>query len=136
MRNLFLFVSFIFFTILIISCNDQTRDHSEEGLSTFSVDSFRTVVKELSSDEYLGRKPFTEGETKTIHYIQKQFGDLGLEPGNGNNYFQDVPMVSIRATADSVMQVQSSKGNFTLKAFDDYVIWTDRTESSQSFNNE
>lgn len=54
----------------------------------------------------------------TINYIQKQFSAAGLEPGNGNNFFQEVPMVSILATAAPNMKVQSPKGNFTLNAYD------------------
>ena len=83
----------------------------------------------------MGRKPFTEGETKTIDYLQKQFASIGLEPGNGNSYVQAVPMVNILATAAPEMQVKSAKGNFTLKAYDDYIIWTDKTDSSISLNN-
>ena len=89
----------------------------------------------LASDSFMGRKPFTEGETKTIDYLQKQFASIGLEPGNGNSYVQAVPMVNILATAAPEMQVKSAKGNFTLKAYDDYIIWTDKTDSSISLNN-
>ncbi len=39
-------------------------------------------------------------------------------------------MVNIEATAAFTMQVQSPQGTSILKAFDDYVIWTDRTEES------
>jgi Zn-dependent M28 family amino/carboxypeptidase len=34
------------------------------------------------------------------------------------------------------MQVLSAKGNFNLKGLDDYVIWTDKTDSVVSFNND
>ena len=79
---------------------------------------------------FMGRKPFTAGETKTIDYLQQQFAAIGLEPGNGNSFLQEVPMVNILATAAPDMQVKSAKRNFTLKAFDDYIIWTDKTDSS------
>ena len=117
--------------VILISCDQETAATKEEGLAAFSVDSFTTVVKELSADEFQGRKPFTPGETKTLSYIQNKFIAVGLEPGNGNSYFQDVPMVNILAKADSVMQVQTPKGPLQLKAFDEYIVWTDRTESSQ-----
>ena len=44
-------------------------------------------------------------------------------------------MVNILATAAPTMQVQSPKGNFTLKAFDDYIIWTDKTDYKISLDN-
>ncbi|RYY11768.1 MAG: DUF3078 domain-containing protein, partial [Chitinophagaceae bacterium] len=74
--------------------------------------------------------PFTEGETKTISYLGNQFKQLGLEPGNGESYLQEVPMVNILATAAPSMQVKTAGSSFNLKAYDDYVIWTDKTDSS------
>ncbi len=92
-------------------------------------------IKVLASDEYEGRKPFTKAETKTIDYLRDQFKRLGLQPGNGRSYFQDVPMVNIATTASPIMQVNSSKENFTLKGYEDYVIWTDKTDENISIQN-
>ncbi|MEP7141211.1 MAG: PA domain-containing protein, partial [Ferruginibacter sp.] len=119
------------------SCNDNASNVNTSGaLAAFSADSLARHIAVLSSDDFLGRKPFSEGETKTIRYLQEQFRAVGLEPGNGNGYLQDVPMVKITATAAPAMQVQSAKGNFELKGLDDYVIWTDKTDSMASFNND
>jgi Zn-dependent M28 family amino/carboxypeptidase len=38
-------------------------------------------VKALSTDEYQGRSPGTEGEDKTVSYLIERFKSLGLEPG-------------------------------------------------------
>lgn len=108
----------------------------EEGLSGFNKDSFINIVKDISSDAFTGRKPFTSGETKTITYIKDKFALLGLAPGNDDDYFQDVPMVSIQAKADSAMKIKTPRGGMTLKAFDDYIIWTDRADSTQSFSDD
>ena len=62
-------------------------------------------IAQLSSDDFTGRKPFSEGETKTINYLKEQFIAAGLEPGNGNSYFQEVPMVNITTKAADAMQV-------------------------------
>ncbi|GAA4420713.1 M28 family metallopeptidase [Nibrella viscosa] len=72
--------------------------------------------------------PFTEGETKTINYLKAQFAAVGAEPGNGDSYFQDVPMVNISTKAAPTMQVQGPKGSFQLKGYDDYVIWTNKAD--------
>lgn len=106
-----------------------------EGLSIFNADSLAKHIKVLASDEYEGRKPFTKAETKTIDYLRDQFKRLGLQPGNGKSYFQDVPMVNIATTASPIMQVNSSKENFTLKGYEDYVIWTDKTDENISIQN-
>jgi hypothetical protein len=46
----------------------------------------------------MGRKPFTDGETKTVAFLQEKFAGMGLEPGNGSSYLQEVPMVNITTT--------------------------------------
>src|SRR5688572_18984136 len=126
-----------FSVLLFTSCNQgETVIDEQDGLSAFSTDSLGKHIARLSSDDFAGRKPFTEGETKTINYLKEQFIAVGLEPGNGNSYFQEVPMVRITTDAAPSMQVTSSKGNFTLKGLDDYVIWTDKTDSAISLNNE
>ncbi len=51
-----------------------------------------------------------------------------------DSYLQDVPMVNITTTAAPDMQVNSPKGNFKLKGLEDYVIWTNKTDSV-SLNN-
>ena len=126
-----------FSVLLFTSCNQGEKVIDEQdGLSAFSTDSLGNHIAQLSSDDFAGRKPFTEGETKTINYLKEQFIAVGLEPGNGNSYFQEVPMVRITTEAAPSMQVTSSKGNFTLKGLDDYVIWTDKTDSAISLNND
>lgn len=117
-------------TILLLAA--FTRQFSgidpNDGLATFSADTLAKHISVLASDEFEGRKPFTRAETKTINYLQQQFAALGLQPGNGKSFFQDVPMVNIATTAAPEMQIQSATGSFTLKGYDDYVLWTDRTE--------
>lgn len=111
------------------------KGDDKEGLAAFSTDSLGVHIAQLSSDSFQGRKPFTEGETRTIQYLEQAFKNAGLEPGNGSSYFQEVPMVRITTTAAPTMQVRSAKSNFTLKGYDDYVIWTDKTDSVVSLDN-
>ncbi len=118
------------------ACQENNSVRHESTNLNIRLDSLIATVKELSSDSFQGRKPFTAGETITVNYLQARFASIGLEPGNGNSYFQDVPMVNIMATASPTMEVQSPKGRFTLKGYDDYAIWTDKTDSVQSFQND
>ncbi len=118
-------------TLLATACNEnKSATGNNDGEAAMSADSLAKHIAVLASDEYQGRKPFTEGETKTINYLKEQFALAGLEPGNGESYFQDVPMVNITTAAAPAMQVESAKGKFSLKGFDDYVIWTDKIDSS------
>ena len=131
-------IKFLAFSALVAlaACNQNKPLVSEEdGLAAFSADSLRLHVAELSDDSLQGRKPFTEGETKTIAYLQNQFKAAGLEPGNGESYLQEVPMVNIQTTAAPEMQVTTSKGSFKLKGLEDYVIWTDKITDKVSFDN-
>lgn len=106
----------------------------EDGLATFNADSVKQHVSILASDSFMGRKPFTEGETLTVDYLKNQFKHAGLETGNGDSYLQEVPMVSLLAKATPSMEVQSAKGKFNLKAFDDYIIWTDKADSIETLD--
>lgn len=122
--------------ILLAACNtNKPTLPDEDGFAAFSADSLKLHVAELSHDSLMGRKPFTEGETKTIAYLQKEFKAAGLEPGNGDSYIQEVPMVNIQTSAAPEMQVSTSKGSFKLKGLEDYVIWTDKITDKVSFDN-
>ncbi len=49
----------------------------------------------IASDEFAGRQPGGPGERKTVGYLTREFERLGLKPGNGDRYVQQVPMVEI-----------------------------------------
>ena len=128
----YLLASVVFFAACVKN-NPQLSE--DDGLSAFSADSLRLHVAELSDDSLQGRKPFTQGETKTIAYLQKKFKENGLEPGNGDSYIQEVPMVNIKTTPAPQMKVNTSKGSFMLKGLEDYVIWTDKITDKVSLEN-
>ncbi|WP_435275676.1 M28 family metallopeptidase [Psychrobium sp. nBUS_13] len=62
-------------------------------------------VKVLASDEFGGRSPSSEGEKLTLEYLTKEFKALGFEPGNGDSYLQEVPLVSIEASPDMTLSI-------------------------------
>lgn len=62
-----------------------------------SAEDFRAHVEVLASDEFAGRAPGSVGETRTVAYLVEQLKRLGLKPGNGEAYTQDVPMVETKA---------------------------------------
>ncbi len=126
----------IFFVILISalqSCNQPVQENKSSD-AIFNRDSLAQHIIVLASDSFQGRKPFTPGETRTLAYLENQFRAIGLEPGNGISYLQDVPMVQITPHPDSVMKVESAKGNFVLHNANDYVITTENTDSVVSLN--
>jgi Zn-dependent M28 family amino/carboxypeptidase len=52
---------------------------------------FAAYVQRLASDEFEGRKPGTIGERAATAYLIEQFQAMGLKPGAGDSYLQNVP---------------------------------------------
>lgn len=95
----------------------------------FQVSDLEPNLITLSSDEFMGRMPFTEGEKITTSFLETEFKKMGLEPGNGDSYFQDVPMVSILSKPVGNMELKKSGKSISLEGFKDFVIWTQKTDS-------
>ncbi|MDQ6624645.1 MAG: M28 family peptidase, partial [Verrucomicrobiota bacterium] len=61
-----------------------------------SAEHIKEDVKNLSSDEFLGRGPGETGEEKTIAYLANAFAKAGLKPaGEKGGWYQDVPLVRL-----------------------------------------
>jgi Zn-dependent M28 family amino/carboxypeptidase len=87
---------------------------------------YRDDVRVLASDDFLGRKPGTPGEDKTVGYLVERFRKLGLKPGNGASYIQQVPLVEIAAGADAALSIVGPSATLNLEYGKDMVIWTKR----------
>ena len=126
LRRLLLVSTIILFAS---SCMLNHHNDSDDGLASFSTGSLAAHIKILASDSFQGRKPFTQGEVRTVDYLQKEFTAAGLEPGNGSSYLQDVPMIDVLSHPAPTMEVTSGKGNLQLKGYDEYVFSTPKTDS-------
>jgi hypothetical protein len=114
--------------IYIVSCQP-----TETAPYQFEIADLEEHLITLSSDDFMGRMPFTEGEEITIKYLEYEFKAMGLEPGNGDSYFQDVPMVSITTKPSNEMTIKSGSKELNLEGLKDFVLWTQRTEEVQNF---
>jgi hypothetical protein len=75
-----------------------------------NMDNLSETVRILASDEYGGRAPGTEGETKTVEYLIRHFEALGLNPGgDAGGWTQSVPLTHTRLQGD--FDVKFSNGN-------------------------
>src|SRR6478752_4344063 len=99
----------------------------------FSKDSLEKHISTLSSDAFEGRKPGTNGEIKTIEYLERSFKQMGIEPGNTGSYFQEVSLVDLRPERDSIMTVVTRESTFTFKSGVDYILWTEKKGPTVSF---
>ncbi len=120
MRN---FLVFLFLAGYLTACSSKSESYQ------FQVADLEPNLITLSSDEFMGRMPFTEGEQLTTSFLESKFKEMGLEPGNGDSYFQEVPMVSIITYPEQSMEFKSAQGSVVGEGMKDFVIWTQRTDS-------
>jgi Zn-dependent M28 family amino/carboxypeptidase len=91
-------------------------------------------TRTLSSDEFEGRAPGSQGERRTVDYLVSEFTKAGLKPGNTDGTFiQKVPLVGITAAPASLV-FRKGAAQQTLKWKDDVVAWTKHVAASASLN--
>lgn len=122
-------LSILFLTMLVFSCTQQSTEKK-----SISETSLKTHIQVLSSDDFQGRKPFTEGEIKTVNYLVDQFKAFGLEPGNGDQYTQDVSLVELTASPSETMTISGGDGDVVLNVLDDFVVYTEQVVESTSLD--
>ena len=94
---------------------------------SFSETAYRRHIEVLASDAFEGRAPGTEGERRTVEYIEQQFEAAGLEGAIDGSFRQPVPVVEITPSADPTLQVTGREGRaLALRSLDDVVVWTKR----------
>lgn len=95
---------------------------------------FAAHVQTLASDDFGGRGPGTAGEQKTVEYIKAQFARIGLQPGNGERWFQTVPMVRSVADPSTVLHVAIGIARQDLAFGRDMVVNTRRAQPQVALN--
>ena len=81
-------------------------------------------VQALASDDFAGRGPGTVGEDRTVEYIKAQFARIGLQPGNGGDWFQSVPMMETTADPSAVLTLKVGDSEQQLAFGNDMVVGT------------
>ncbi|MEM9324606.1 MAG: hypothetical protein AAGA85_03080 [Bacteroidota bacterium] len=132
MKYIIYLVAIILLVLSYCTAPSDSEQSAIKGIDTVIV---AEHIKALSSDDFFGRKPFTEGETKTVSYLESAFRRLGLAPGNGNRYTQDVPMVSISGNPSPSLDVGGGHTALSLKVKDEFVAYTERVTPSVSLKN-
>ncbi|SHG44638.1 M28 family metallopeptidase [Pedobacter caeni] len=105
------------------------------AIKAINEQSFAKHIRILASDEFKGRKPFTIGETKTINYLKTEFEKLGLKPGNGKSFFQEVPMVDIKSVPEENLIIKGKNGSVTASFLNGFVAGTKHVEPEVSITN-
>jgi len=86
-----------------------------------SAETLQRVTRTLSSDEYQGRAPGTEGETRTIAFLADEFRRAGLQPGNHGSWYQDVPLVEITAQGSPQLRISGAGQSLSFAFRTDYI---------------
>lgn len=121
------------FTISAISACKQKE--SSAKLGPILPDEIKSHIAVLADDSLQGRRPFTIGETKTINYIATELTNAGVEPGNGDSYIQEVPMMEVTTTPSENMEISGGKQKLNFKAVKDFVAFSRRAQDTIQIKN-
>ena len=101
-------------------------DGFEDAAATIDAVDLSRGIQDLSADSMGGRAPASWGEERTVRYLQEKFESLGLEPGNGISWVQEVPLVSLTPDPDMGAVIQGRGTANRLQHAFDFVAVTER----------
>ena len=131
-KNMKNYILVIFLSVLAASCSDSDLKKAEK---TINVADLEEYVSKLGSDEFMGRKPFTEGEKITIEYLADQLKNIGFEPAFGDSYYQPVPMVEIASHVEGPVVAVCNGKNINLNAPDDIAVTSSHITETVNVSN-
>ena len=101
-------------------------DGFEQASQSITAVDLEQGIQDLSADSMGGRAPASWGEERTVRYLQQKFEALGLEPGNGISWVQEVPLVSLTPDPDMGAVIQGRGTANRLQHAFDFVAVTER----------
>ena len=114
-------------------CAKETEEKRlQPALDSITAEDLAKDTRILASDEFEGRAPASEGEIKTINFLRDEFQKVGLKPGNGDSYFQEIPLVLIEADPAARLEVRGDKKAISFAYKDQFVAKTQRVAEEVS----
>jgi Zn-dependent M28 family amino/carboxypeptidase len=110
-------------------------DPEQVGQAAITAEYLHPVMERLSSDEFEGRAPSSTGEQTTIAYLRNEFRMLGIQPGNGSEFFQEVPLVTMTVNGSPTLRISGRGQTNELAYREDHVVWTKRVAQQASLEN-
>ena len=104
--------------LLLTNCSDSLSDTTDGRL--------RYWISTLSSDEFEGRAPGTEGGQLTKNFISQTFQDFNLDPIDGN-YFLEVPTSELTLKDSSYLTLSFRGNDRKMITGKEVVFWTKQT---------
>ncbi len=116
-------IAFVLLALLLFGCAGKEQK-LKSALESITAEDLAKDIEILSSDEYEGRFPATKGEEKTVQFLREEFRKLGLKPGNGESFFQEVPMVEITADPDTKLEIKGDEKSLQFTYGSEFVAVT------------
>jgi Zn-dependent M28 family amino/carboxypeptidase len=128
MRTTRWFAAILLANAISALATDQLALRLQPALEAITPDGLLAHIKILASDEFEGRAPGTKGEELSVKYINDQFKQIGLKPGNPDgSYIQEVPLVGIKS--EPRMSLAVGGKTIELRYPDDFVASSARLQS-------
>jgi Zn-dependent M28 family amino/carboxypeptidase len=100
------------------------------ALESFNAGDLAAHIAVIASDSFAGRAPSSVGEDRTMAYLEAEFQKLGLEPGNGTSWYQEVPLVRTTVQPGAELVVQAGGAQARFRFGDDFVAFSRRLDES------
>ena len=98
-----------------------TTGSGSDPSAQISLETLQRVTQELSSDAFEGRAPGTEGETRTVEALAREFARAGLQPGYEGSWYQDVPLVEITMQGTPQLRITGGRESLNFAYRTDFV---------------
>ena len=119
----------------ITAVADNELDIPEIEPGAISEDTMKDITRALSTDEFGGRMPGTEGEEKTVALLTERFEAAGLKPGNGDSWVQEVPLVEITGKNFAPLTITGGEEDLAFDFGSEWVGVTYEEEETTSLAN-
>jgi len=117
----------IFLVLSYFSCARLSEEEQlKAAAAKITAETLAHNTQILSSDDFEGRGPASAGEKKTLDFLQAEFQKLGLKPGNGQSFLQEVPMVVITADPSAPLEIKKDQKSISFAFKKDFVAQTRR----------
>jgi Zn-dependent M28 family amino/carboxypeptidase len=123
MKSSSLYIALISMGLVAVGCGDP---YLTPVLRVIDDTGLRGHIQRLASDDFEGRAPSSPGEDLTVQYLANEFQTMGLRPGNGRSYFQDVPLVEAVVSNNPSLTIRGGGGTSELAFGNEFVGWTKR----------
>jgi Zn-dependent M28 family amino/carboxypeptidase len=104
------------------------NNHFKAAYDGISIPNLKKHIQYLSSDDLGGRAPASPGDKMTADYLINEFKQLGLKPGNGDSYVQQVDLLAINSAVSQGLKI----GDMEFINTENYVATTRNKEKVMS----